>query len=605
MKVQLTIIFSLLSACVIYAQERDPRVRTYITPTRIVWQQDSDHITNCNFLLNQGDGQAYWGAYYDYESINTGLQGKKEKMTKAAAYCQLSSTDGARPAILLDFGKELHGGVQLVTGAWPSHKPVRIRLRYGESASEAMSDIDGKGGATNDHAIRDQELILPWLGVYETGNSGFRFVRIDLLDTDAILELKEVRAISIMRDIPYRGSFQCNDEKLNTIWRTGAYTVHLNMQNHLWDGIKRDRLVWIGDSYPEVMTVNCVFGYNEVVPKSLDLMRDITPLPHWMNAGFSSYSIWWLLCHYEWYRYHGNKAYLEQSRDYIIALLRQLMTQIAPDGQECLDGTRFLDWPSNSNKDAIAAGLQALMVWGMRVGVEFAELFKDRQLSNDCKAAEKKLVKAASRVYKKFLASCPAPDAPGSKQVAALMAITGLIDAPKADKEFLSINGAQGFSTFYGYYMLEAMAAAGNFQGALDVIREYWGAMIDLGATSFWEDFDINWIPNAAPIDELVPEGKKDIHGDCGAYCYVGFRHSLCHGWASGPTSWLSRHILGVEVLEPGCRQVRITPHLGDLQWVKGTFPTPYGEIQIYHERQANGNVISEVKAPKEVSVIK
>ena len=47
----------------------------------------------------------------------------------------------------------------------------------------------------------------------------------------------------------------------------------------------------------------------------------------------------------------------------------------------------------------------------------------------------------------------------------------------------------------------------------------YWGAMIDLGATSFWEDFDINWIPNAAPIDELVPEGKKDIHGDCGAYC--------------------------------------------------------------------------------------
>ena len=128
MKVQLTIIFSLLSACVIYAQERDPRVRTYITPTRIVWQQDSDHITNCNFLLNQGDGQAYWGAYYDYESINTGLQGKKEKMTKAAAYCQLSSTDGARPAILLDFGKELHGGVQLVTGAWPSHKPVRIRL---------------------------------------------------------------------------------------------------------------------------------------------------------------------------------------------------------------------------------------------------------------------------------------------------------------------------------------------------------------------------------------------------------------------------------------------------------------------------------------------
>jgi alpha-L-rhamnosidase len=41
-------------------------------------------------------------------------------------------------------------------------------------------------------------------------------------------------------------------------------------------------------------------------------------------------------------------------------------------------------------------------------------------------------------------------------------------------------------------------------------------------------------------IDEIVPAGKKDIHDDYGAYCYVGFRHSLCHGWASGPTAFLS-----------------------------------------------------------------
>ena len=63
------------------------------------------------------------------------------------------------------------------------------------------------------------------------------------------------------------------------------------MQEYLWDGVKRDRLVWVGDLHPEVMTVNTVFGYNEVVPKSLDLIRDITPLPQWMN-GISSYSIW-------------------------------------------------------------------------------------------------------------------------------------------------------------------------------------------------------------------------------------------------------------------------------------------------------------------------
>ena len=75
---------------------------------------------------------------------------------------------------------------------------------------------------------------------------------------------------------------------------------------------------------------------------------------------------------------------------------------------------------------------------------------------------------------------------------------------------------------------------------------------------------------NAGRIDQLVPPGKKDIHGDFGNYCYKGFRHSLCHGWASGPTAWLSRHVLGIRILEPGCKAIKVEPHLADLAWVEG-----------------------------------
>ena len=128
--------------------------------------------------------------------------------------------------------------------------------------------------------------------------------------------------------------------------------------------------------------------------------------------------------------------------------------------------------------------------------------------------------------------------------------------------------------------------------------------MLDLGATTFWEDFNLDWLPDAAPIDALVPAGKKDIHGDYGAYCYKGFRHSLCHGWASGPTSWLSEYVLGVKVIEPGCRTLRVEPHLGDLQWAEGTFPTPYGEVQIRHEKQADGTIRSQIQAPEEVKIL-
>ena len=54
-----------------------------------------------------------------------------------------------------------------------------------------------------------------------------------------------------------------------------SYTVHLNMQEYLWDGIKRDRLVWVGDMHPEVMTIHTVFGENEVVRKSLDFAKTL------------------------------------------------------------------------------------------------------------------------------------------------------------------------------------------------------------------------------------------------------------------------------------------------------------------------------------------
>jgi hypothetical protein len=128
--------------------------------------------------------------------------------------------------------------------------------------------------------------------------------------------------------------------------------------------------------------------------------------------------------------------------------------------------------------------------------------------------------------------------------------------------------------------------------------------MLDMGATTFWEDFNLDWTTNATPIDRLPEEGKQDIHGDFGDYCYPGYRHSLCHGWSSGPAAWLSRHVLGVEIVEPGCKVVRITPHLGDLEWVIGSFPTPLGTIHIKHTRR-NGKTESVIDAPKGIKILR
>ncbi len=549
----------------------DTRVRAYIPPTRIVWQSDTQNktIINSEALLQTGNGQA------DLEGRNL---------------CQLLGEEGNNPALLLDFGKELHGGLQLVTGMFEGKDPIHVRVILGESVSEAMSPIAGST-ATNDHALREFTLALPWLGKIEIGNSGFRFAKIELLDADRQLKLKEVRAISIYRDLPYVGTFRSNDERLNEIWSTGAYTVHLNMQDYLWDGIKRDRLVWVGDMHPEVRTIFSVFGYNDIVPKSLDLIQEITHLPDWMN-GISSYSMWWIILQHEWYLQYGDQQYLEKHQDYVFGLLDVLKQKIDPDGKEILDGHRFLDWPTSTNKEAIHAGLQALMVMTFNAGAALAEIMDEKERLLEYKAISQQLKQHV-------------PDPNGNKSAAALLALSGLKDAKEVNRQVLAVDPTQNVSTFYGYYVLEARAMAGDYEGAMEVIRKYWGGMLDLGATTFWEDFNLDWASNAGRIDEITPAGKADIHGDFGDYCYVGLRHSLCHGWASGPTSWLSKHVLGIEVLEAACKKVRVNPHLGDLKWVEGSYPTPYGPIRVKHIKLADGKVESIIIAPDEVEIIR
>ena len=553
------------------ADQPDPRVRSYVMPTRVVWVSETSatsSVSNADILLKPKHGQVPEGLFL------------------AGSGCRLENK-GAPASVLVDFGRELHGGVQLAAGG-PSGKNVKVRVRFGESVAEAMAEL-GERGACNDHAIRDGVIDLPWLGTREIGNSGFRFARVDLV-SKGVLSLESVRAIALMRPMAQLGSFKSSDERLNQVWSTAARTLHLCCQEFIWDGIKRDRLVWMGDMHPEVMSLMAVFGQQDVLPASLDYMRETTPAEKWMNT-MPSYTLWWIRCQHDWYRYTGDLAYLKTQHGYIKAVFANLVKHIGADNR-CALPSGFLDWPTQHNRKAVDAGMQALMLITFEAGAQIASALSDAELERQCRDGAARL-----RQY------TPAPE--GSKQAAALLALSGLSDPKAMLAQVLSKDGVQGVSTFYGYYMLEAMAQAGDVQRGIDTVRDYWGGMLDMGATSFWEDFNVSWTNNAFRIDELPVAGKKDIHGDYGEFCYKGFRHSLCHGWSSGPAAWLIAHVLGIQPLDVGCKTVRVKPFLGDLKWAEGSFPTQRGVVRVRHERQADGSVKSEVHAPDGVTIVR
>ena len=466
---------------------KDIMDQAFIYPTRIVWTSGSVKDPEC--LLLDGTGQS---------TVSGGRSCDMETFPKDTA------------SIILDFGKELHGGLKLVMAGW-ERWPKLARIRFGESVSETCSEVCDKDWiphhSTDDHAMRDITIRLPRDGSIEIGNTGFRFVRIDLLEPGCTMEIREATAILRWRDIERQGSFSCSDERLNTIWDTGAWTTHLNMQEYIWDGIKRDRLIWLGDMHPEMATISAVFGHNDVIDRSIDLACRQWPLPNWQN-GMSAYSFWYLIIMHDWYMQNGDLSFFDAHGDYIEGLIDKIDEGVDENGNITLDGGRFLDWPSSPNEEGVLAGYRALLCIAMEDAAEFLELRKiGGPYVAKCKSIRERLMKNIEPHN-------------GLKQAAALMAMAGLMPSEQACSEVVSVGGAEGFSTFYGYYMLEALAQAGEYQQAIDIIRQFWGGMLDMGATSFWEDFNLDWTENAYRIDEMPVEGKKDIHGDYGAYCY-------------------------------------------------------------------------------------
>lgn len=562
---------ALLLASAVYASTpgrtvADEMRREFVMPERIVElpAERAGAVRNAEALLNPFDGQL---------------------AVASPEVCVLSTRDGARSAVLLDFGRELCGGLEIAAPIRGDQKALKVRVCLGESVSEALSDVSAPGAtATNQHSLRDFTVDVPWLGTIEVGNSGFRFALVELVEPDAELRLRAVRATHRYRDLPYLGEFRCSDPRLNDIWQTGAYTVHLNMQNYLWDGIKRDRLVWVGDMHPEVMTIANVFGNFDVVKKSLDFARDTSPLPGWMNS-IAAYSMWWIIIHRDLCLYSGDTDYLSEQSDYINRLIDCFEAGLDGNKENFQGGQRLLDWPTSEMPEVIHSGYQSLLVMAMEAARQIGEWTGDATMTAK---ADSLLTKVRAYV----------PPTGGNKQAAALALLSGMAKDRKAEREAIIAGGATGFSTFYGFYMLDALAGEGAHAEAMDILSDYWGRMLDLGATTFWEDLNYEDGLKAARIDSIVPEGAFDIHASSGDYCYKGHRHSFCHGWASGPTPWLSRHVLGVRPVKPGFEEVIVEPNLGTLEWAEGSVPTPKGVIKVRHTRGADGKIVTDLQLP-------
>ena len=543
--------------------------RDFVLPSKILYKTDG--VYNEDIILKSTISQAY--------------QGQKNAMV-------LSSENGNKAGILLDFGTELTGGIRLVTGEsdWTKNRCPLVRIRFGESATEALTPI-GQKNATNDHGTRDFVIPLALLSTTEWGQTGFRFVYIELEEPDFSLQLVSIHAIFTYRDLKYFGSFECDDDEINKIYETARYTAHLNMQNYLIEGVKRDRMIWNGDLFAMLPSLQYIFGNQNIIADSLRFIADTVILPNYWN-NFTSESFRFFMTLDKLYMYTADVGLSNELKYYWKPLLKQVLKLVNEEKphlrKEQIVGY-FYDWTTEHNEDATMTGFQLNFILGLEAAKNICKITFETELYDECKHKIDLLNDKDFNHYNNFA-------------IATELYLTGKISTD-ITAEIYKNEGINSMSAAKAHKILTVMSKTLGKEFALDVLKKYYGSMLRAGATTFWEFFKFEWYRENSGIDRVHKPGEYDIHADNGQYCFEGLRHSLCHAWGSSPVAFLVETVLGVTIIEKGYKKLSVKPQLCHLKWVKGSIPTPFGIVYI-DAKNENGKIVTKIDAPKEIEIV-
>ncbi|SHL40871.1 alpha-L-rhamnosidase [Chitinophaga jiangningensis] len=464
---------------------------------------------------------------------------------------------------LIDFGRETFGYIRL-HGLQGSGN---LTVYYGESKEEALS---ANGAETLDQLhiqLADkQDSVMPL-------SKAFRFVNIV---ADGNVSLDSVSMLYEYADMPDKGSFTCSDQELNQIYDVARYTLHLCSREFFIDGIKRDRWIWSGDAYQSHLMNYYLMNDNTTVTRTLYALRGKDPVTSHINT-IMDYTFYWFLGIYDYYRYTGDQHFIRQNYDRMKSLINWVLARRNKDGLlEGLPGDWvFIDWATGLSKKGEVSFEQLLFARSLETMALCAKLVNDPEGAayNDMAVdLRKKLFTYYWSDQKNALVHSRVNGQPTETvtRYANMFAIffDYFNDAQKqaVKQSVLLNNDIQKITTPYmRFYELEALCAMGEQGYVLKEMKDYWGGMLKLGATSFWEEYN----PDASGAGHYAMYGRP-------------FGKSLCHAWGASPIYLLGKYYLGVQPLTAGYSTYLVQPALGGLQWMKGEVPTPAGNISLY-----------------------
>lgn len=384
--------------------------------------------------------------------------------------------------------------------------------------------------------------------------------------------LRNLRAVCQIKPANYRGSFQSNAPLLDRIWETGAYAVKLNLlEDHMGAILmdRGDRHSWTGDALITQAVSLVAFGNFDFVRLNTERMQDD-------DNGIETYALHWVRLLADYVLRSGDATFWKGQLPRVAAKLEH--AAMMAQGSDFLGYRAFCGHDDRFGgfvEDTPPANLRYYRFLARRAAREVLTLLDAlpaADASPIVRRAAHDVVQTVDRLVSADTAELGLHE--GSEALT-----SGAMADPRprealAGRIYRDPVRTVSYSPFNGHFVLEGMAAAGRWNEAAALLDRCWGGMLRLGATTFWESFRAEWADCLAPNDPVF----------CGTHGLT----SLCHPWSSGPTRWLSDHVLGVTPATPGFAEVKIAPSPGLVAECRGTVPTPRGDIAI---ERSNGAI--------------
>jgi alpha-L-rhamnosidase len=394
-----------------------------------------------------------------------------------------------------------------------------------------------------------------------------------------------------------RGSFACSDEKLNRIWRVGAHTLRCCAEDTYTDCPTYEQTHWVGDARNEALVDWVVNGDPRLWFRCLEQTgQSLERFPitgsevpsSWENI-LPAWSFLWMRSCREYLLWTGDFDGARKLFAFVEKNVAGIRAHLNEEGLFAMQAWNLFDWAAmDTPTQGVVTHNNCFVVLALNECAQLADWLKKKRVAADFRALATSVAEAVNtrlwdprrKAYIDCIHAGGRRSDVFSQQTQTVALSSGVAKGARAKRcREIVHNPPEGFvkagSPFFEFFLLEALAEEGRENEFLDTIRRDWGFMIEQGATTFWEMWSI--------------KGGR-------------LTRSHCHGWSSAPTFFLSSTVLGIEPLAPGCREIRFDPRIGELDFVRGEVPTPFGNIRVDCRREGN-RVIANIETPKEVKV--